>query len=86
MSGSQSAYSSAAKVVRPGCSVTLTGFEPDEMETYCLVPDEEVDLMESKISVNSELAQTLLGTRVGEQVPYNTPNGPVKLTVVDVNL
>lgn len=44
-------------------------------QTYTLVPDRESDLSGRKISVNTPIAQGLLGKKVGEITHISLPNG-----------
>lgn len=44
-------------------------------QSYTLVPDSESDLSVGKISVNTPIAQGLLGKKVGETTHISLPNG-----------
>ena len=54
--------------------------------TYMLVPEEEANLKENKISVKSPIGQGLIGKKVGEIVEIKAPAGVVKLEVLNISL
>ena len=53
--------------------------------TYTLVAENEADMKSGKISVNSPVAQALLGKIVGEVVEATVPNGIVKLEIMEIS-
>ncbi|MCS7005264.1 MAG: transcription elongation factor GreA [Cytophagales bacterium] len=53
---------------------------------YTLVSEEEADLKLKKISVKSPIGAGLLGKKVGEIAEIKTPNGIVKLEVLEIKL
>ena len=52
--------------------------------TYSLVPENEADLKTGKISVNSPIAQGLLGKSVGDKVEINVPSGVIRFEVIEI--
>ena len=66
-----------------GTSVTLEDSEGDTME-YSLVGEDESDPMEGKISVQSPLAQGLLGKKVTQTVEVALPAGPRRFKILKV--
>lgn len=54
--------------------------------TYTLVPNAEANLKEKKISVETPIAQGLLGHKVGEVVEVQTPGGLLSLEILDISL
>lgn len=72
------------EAVSIGSWVKITGFEPDEEETYHVVDDSAARPAEFRIGESAPLARALLGKQVGDKVPYQTPAGEVELTIVDV--
>lgn len=56
-----------------------------EME-YTIVSESEANLKEGKISVNSPIAQGLLGTKVGDEVEIEVPSGKIPFKVLDISL
>ena len=53
--------------------------------TYMIVPEEEADLKESKISIESPIAQGLLGKKVGEVAKMKVPAGEMEFDVIEVS-
>jgi transcription elongation factor GreA len=51
---------------------------------YMLVAENEADLKEKKISVESPIGKGLLGKSVGEIADVQTPNGIVKFEIVEI--
>ncbi|MBC9811332.1 transcription elongation factor GreA [Crocinitomicaceae bacterium CZZ-1] len=52
---------------------------------YLLVAENEADLKEKKISVESPIGKGLLGKAVGEIADIQTPNGIVKFEIVEIS-
>jgi transcription elongation factor GreA len=52
---------------------------------YTLVPENEANLKEGKISVTSPIAQGLLGKKVGELATIKVPAGSVTLEIVKIS-
>ena len=55
-----------------------------EME-YMLVAENEADLKEKKISVESPIGKGLLGKSVGEIADVQTPGGIVKFEIIEIS-
>lgn len=55
-----------------------------EME-YMLVAENEADLKEKKISIDSPIGKGLLGKKQGEIADVQTPNGIIKFEVVEIS-
>lgn len=55
-----------------------------EME-YTLVAENEADLKEKKISVDSPIGKGLLGKAKGDIADVQTPNGIIKFEIIDIN-
>lgn len=60
----------------------LVEFAPDETERFLLVDPVEAPLDQLRISVESPLAQALLGRRVGEQVEVEAPVGRYRCRIL----
>ncbi len=58
-----------------GVKITLSTPDDAEEFSYILVGDDESDPSEGRISVNSPLAQGLLGKKVGEEATVELPAG-----------
>ncbi|MDR2920980.1 MAG: transcription elongation factor GreA [Tannerella sp.] len=54
--------------------------------TYTLVADSEANLKENKISVNTPIAQGLMGKKVGDMVEIKVPSGIVKFEILEISL
>lgn len=54
-----------------------------EME-YTLVAENEADLKEKKISIDSPIGKGLLGKKVNDIADVQTPNGIVKFEILDI--
>ena len=52
---------------------------------YTLVAENEADLKERKISVDSPIGKGLLGKKVGETTEITIPNGTMELEIVDIS-
>jgi transcription elongation factor GreA len=51
---------------------------------YTLVAENEADLKEKKISVDSPIGKGLLGKTKGEIADVQTPNGIMKFEIIDI--
>ena len=54
--------------------------------TYTIVSESEANLKEGKISVNTPIAQGLLGTKVGEVAEIQVPQGKIHLEVISISI
>jgi transcription elongation factor GreA len=70
--------------VRVGDWVTVVEDGYDEEERYHLVGAAEADPAAGRISNESPLGKVLLGTKVGETVRVNAPNGILHFRVVSI--
>lgn len=52
--------------------------------TYMLVPEEEANLKENKISVKSPIGQGLIGKKVGETAEIKAPSGMIKFEILEI--
>ena len=52
---------------------------------YTIVSESEANLKQGKISVNTPIAQGLLGKKVGEVVSINVPQGIIQLEVLGIS-
>ena len=67
-----------------GATVTLTNVETDEEVTYRIVGDDEANIKEGLISVNSPIVRGLVGKEVDDSVTITTPGGKVEFDIIDV--
>lgn len=54
--------------------------------SYTIVSENEANLKEGKISVNTPIAQGLLGKRVGDIVDIKVPQGMIQLEVINISI
>ncbi|HEY8569575.1 transcription elongation factor GreA [Microbulbifer sp.] len=64
-----------------GTTVTIIRVEDDSEVTYKIVGDDEADVKNRKISVNSPIARALIGKEEGDIVVVNTPSGSVEYEI-----
>jgi transcription elongation factor GreA len=55
-----------------------------EME-YILVAENEADIKQKKISVDSPIGKGLLGKKVGEKADVQTPGGIIQFEILDIS-
>ncbi len=67
-----------------GATVTLLDINTDDEVTYCIVGDDEADIKNNLISVNSPIARGLIGKLEGDDVVIATPGGKKEFEVLDV--
>ena len=67
-----------------GTTVTLLHIENDIEVTYQIVGEDEADIKESKISVQSPIARALVGKYVEEEVVVATPSGDTEYVIIKV--
>jgi transcription elongation factor GreA len=67
-----------------GATVSLINSETEEEVVYKIVGDDEADVKQNKISINSPIARGLIGKEVGDEVPIRTPAGMVQYEIDDV--
>ena len=53
--------------------------------TYTIVSESEANLKEGKISVNTPIAQGLLGKKVGDIAEITIPQGKISLEVTGIS-
>jgi transcription elongation factor GreA len=61
--------------IKFGATVTLVDEETDEETVYQIVGEEESNIKEKLISIQSPLARALIGKSVGDGVEVKTPGG-----------
>lgn len=67
-----------------GATVTLVNTNTDDEVTYRIVGDDEANIKEGLISVNSPIARGLVGKEVDDTVTIQTPGGAVEFDIIDV--
>lgn len=53
--------------------------------TYTLVAENEANLKEGKISVDSPIGKGLLGKKVGDLADVKAPNGTIQFEIIDIS-
>lgn len=64
-----------------GTTVVLLNLSTDEEVTYKIVGDDEADLKQGMISVNSPIARALIAKNEGDVVTVQTPGGEVEYEI-----
>ena len=72
-------------VVSVGVSVVIYDMEYDEEVEYTLVSSREVDPLENKISDQSPIGKALIGTKVGDVITVEIPDGVAKFEVKKID-
>ena len=67
-------------------TVRLLNVKTKQEMTYTIVPDNEANLREKKISVSSPIAKGLLGKKVGEVADITVPAGVMSFRVEEISI
>ncbi|MBG7602280.1 MAG: transcription elongation factor GreA [Gammaproteobacteria bacterium] len=67
-----------------GATVDVIDLESDEELTYQIVGEDEADIQQGLISVNSPIARGLIGKEEGDVAEINTPGGQREFEVLEV--
>ncbi|MCP3427667.1 transcription elongation factor GreA [Opacimonas viscosa] len=67
-----------------GTTVTILNCDTDEEITYRIVGDDEADIKNKLISVNSPIARGLIGKMVDDVANIQTPAGVIEFEIIDV--
>lgn len=67
-----------------GVTVGLLNIETDEEVSYQIVGDDEADIKNNRISINSPIARGLIGKQVDSEVEIKTPSGIVEYEIISV--
>ncbi len=65
--------------------VTIRNNELNKESTYTMVSEEEADLNDAKISIESPLGKGLLGKKVGEIAIVDAPAGKIEFEILDIS-
>jgi len=68
-----------------GTTVKLLNIDTDEEVTYQIVGDDEADIKNNRISVNSPIARGLIGKEVDSEIEIKTPGGVVEYEIISVD-
>ena len=69
-----------------GTTVVMTNLESQEEKRYTLVGQEEADLKNGTISVQSPLGRALIGHRVGDIVEVHRPAGMIEYQIQSITV
>ena len=67
-----------------GATVKLLDMESDDEVCYQIVGDDEADIKQGKVSVNSPIARALIGKESGDVAEVQAPGGLREYEVLDV--
>ncbi len=67
-----------------GSTVELENTDDGQTVTYQIVGDDEADIKQSKISINSPVARALIGKFDGDVVEVQTPGGRKEYEILEV--
>lgn len=67
-----------------GCTVVLHNIDTGTKVTYQLVGDDEANLKESKISINSPIARALIGKHEQDVIFVQAPSGEIEYKIMQV--
>jgi transcription elongation factor GreA len=67
-----------------GTTVTLLNIDTEAEVTYQIVGDDEADIKQNRISVNSPIARGLIGKEVDSEIEISTPGGVVEYEIIAV--
>lgn len=65
--------------------VTIKNLNNNALLTYQLVAENEADLKNKKLSIESPIGKGLLGKELGEVVEIDVPAGRIKFEIVDIS-
>ncbi len=65
-------------------TVTIKNVKNNATMKYTLVPEEESDLKQGKISVESPIAKGLLGKEIGNTADITVPAGTLTFKIIDI--
>lgn len=66
-----------------GATVTVKNLDTSKEMKYTLVSSDAVDVLEGKISSESPIGKSLIGSHRGDQVEVQTPRGKIRLEIID---
>ena len=66
-------------------NVRVKNLENDAEQTYTLVSEQEADISQGKISVNSPVGKGLLGKEEGDEVEIDVPAGKVMFKILEIS-
>lgn len=67
-----------------GTTLKLKNLGSEEIVEFILVPDDQIDFAQNKISLNSPLGQAFLGHQEGEEVEIEVPIGILRYKILKI--
>ena len=67
-----------------GATIEMEDLDTEQKSTYQIVGDDESNIKENKISINSPLAKALIGKEEGEVVEFESPGGKKSFDILRV--
>ena len=67
-----------------GTTVSFVDVDTEEEKRYKIVGEDEADLEQNKISVNSPIARALIGKKEGDTLVIPIPKGRIEVEVLEV--
>ena len=67
-----------------GTTVTIVNLDTDKEVTYQIVGDDEANVKNNKISVNSPIARALIAKEEGDEVVVKAPGGEVDYEILKI--
>jgi len=67
-----------------GATVSFVDVDTEEEKRYKIVGEDEADLEQNKISVNSPIARALIGKKEGDTLVIPIPKGNIEVEVLEV--
>ena len=65
--------------------VKIKNLKTNAIMEYLLVSEQEANLKEGKISVNTPIARGLMGKKIGDVVEVNVPSGKMSLEIIEIS-
>lgn len=65
--------------------VRIRNLKNNQELTYTLVSEQEANLKEGKIAINTPVAKALLGKKAGEIVEVTVPSGVLRLEIINIS-
>ena len=66
--------------------VTIRNTKTNQQVAYTLVSDTEANFKAGKLSINTPIAQALVGKKVGDVVSVKVPAGMLEFEILDISL
>ena len=71
-------------VANIGLTVKVLYIDDEDEVEYSLVGSREVDVLNNKISDQSPIGKAIMGTKAGDIITVDIPNGSIRLKILDV--